>query len=87
MDKPYPICGMKGTIQAHCHFFCSEHCIKKYEKEHKIKHCVSCDIKGGHRPWYKERLYVVSLITISLIAVSYSIPALNKLYDSFIDFF
>lgn len=78
---------MQGTIKAHGHYFCSQHCIERYEKEHKIKHCISCDIKGGHRPWYKERLYVVGLITFVLIAVSYSIPQLNKLYIAFVDYF
>jgi len=86
-NKTDPICGMKGHIKAHNHYFCSEHCIKKYEKENKIKNCAHCDIKGGHRPWYKERLYVVGLITFAIIIISYLIPALNKLFDAFIDYF
>ncbi|TKJ17546.1 ATPase [Candidatus Woesearchaeota archaeon B3_Woes] len=86
-DKTDPICGMKGHIKAHGHYFCSHRCIEKYEKQNKIKRCLSCDIKGGHKPWYKERLYVVGLITIALILISYLIPALSKLYDSFIDYF
>jgi len=86
-DKIDPICGMEGHIKAHGHYFCSQHCIEKYEKEHNIKHCFSCEIKGGHRPWYKERLYVIGLITIALILISYLIPSLNKLYSAFIDYF
>ena len=35
MDKTDPICGMQGTIPKHDHWFCSEHCIKKYEKKMK----------------------------------------------------
>ena len=27
-----PICGMKGTIKAHGHYFCSENCAKEYKK-------------------------------------------------------
>ena len=27
-----PICGMVGTIPAHGHYFCCEHCIEKYEQ-------------------------------------------------------
>jgi len=46
MDKTDPICGMKGTIPAHGHYFCCEHCIKKYEEQHGIseekKYCSSC---------------------------------------------
>lgn len=86
-NKTDPICGMQGKIKAHGHYFCSQNCIGKYEKQHNIKHCISCDIKGEHKPWYKERLYVVGLITIVLILISYLIPALNKLYLAFIDYF
>ncbi|MBN1156252.1 permease [Candidatus Woesearchaeota archaeon] len=86
MNKTDPICGMKGHIKAHGHYFCSQHCIEKYEKENKIKHCPSCAIKGDHIPWYREKLYVVGLITTALIFISYLIPSLNKLHDAFIDY-
>ncbi|MBN2423084.1 permease [Candidatus Woesearchaeota archaeon] len=86
MNKTDPICGMQGHIKAHNHYFCSQYCIKKYEKQHKIKYCLSCDIKGGHHPWYKERLYVVSLLTLLLIGLSYFIPVLNRLYSAFTDY-
>ena len=36
-----PICGMKGHIKAHGHYFCNEHCIKKWEKENKISKAVA----------------------------------------------
>jgi hypothetical protein len=84
-DKTDPICGMKGTIKAHGHYFCSQNCIKKYEKQNNLKHCVSCDIKGAHKPWYKERLYVVGLITIAVILLAYFFS--EKLFDAFIDYF
>ncbi|MCK4531977.1 MAG: hypothetical protein KAT94_03850 [Candidatus Aenigmarchaeota archaeon] len=55
-DRRDPVCGMKGTIRKHGHYFCSQHCIEKYEKEHGVK--------GGHaecaahaKKWYKERLW------------------------------
>jgi uncharacterized membrane protein YraQ (UPF0718 family) len=86
-DKTDPICGMKGHIKAHGKYFCSMNCIKKYEQQHNIARCISCEIKGGHRPWYKERLYIVGLVTIAIILISYFIPSLNKLYTSFIDYF
>jgi len=85
-DKTDPICGMKGHIKAHGHYFCSQHCIEKYEKEHKIKSCPSC-ASNKKVPWYKERLYIVGLITSVLIIISYLIPALNKLFEAFIDYF
>ena len=86
-DKLDPICGMQGHIKAHGSYFCSQNCIKEYERHNKMKHCVSCDIKGGHLPWYKERLYIVSIITAIVILIAYLIPSLNPLFDSFIDYF
>ncbi|MBU90071.1 hypothetical protein CMO94_00905 [Candidatus Woesearchaeota archaeon] len=85
MDKTDPICGMQGHMKAHGHYFCSENCIKKYEKQNKIKHCFSCDVRGGHKPWYKERLYVVSLITVAAFVIAYFFS--EKLFDAFIEYF
>jgi uncharacterized membrane protein YraQ (UPF0718 family) len=86
MDKTCPICGMKGTIPAHNHYFCSEHCIKKYEQENKIpaekEYCPSCAVKAG-TPWYKERLYIITIITIVLLIISYFVTQLNPFFDAF----
>jgi len=84
-DKTDPICGMKGTLKAHGHYFCSQNCIEKYEKQNKIKHCLSCEVKGSHKPWYKERLFVVMFITIILIILAYFFS--EKLFDAFVDYF
>ena len=89
MDKTDPICGMKGTIPAHGHYFCSEHCIKKYEEKHGIKedkqYCPSCATKAG-TPWYKEKLYIVTFFAIIFLIVSYFISFLNPYYNAFIDY-
>lgn len=89
MDKTDPICGMKGTIPAHGHYFCSEHCIKKYEEEHNIseeeQYCPSCAIKP-ETPWYKEKLYIVSIIAILLLIVTYNISFLKPFFTAFIDY-
>jgi uncharacterized membrane protein YraQ (UPF0718 family)/YHS domain-containing protein len=85
MKKIDPICGMKGTIKAHGHYFCSEACIRKYEKKYKVKkYCPECEIKK--RPWYKERLYIVGIITILLFISSYLIPFLNPLFNALVDY-
>jgi len=89
MDKNCPICGMKGTIQAYDHYFCSEHCIRKYEKEHKIQHekhhCSSCSTEKKV-PWYKERLYIITFITTIILILSYFIEILNPLFNAFVDY-
>jgi uncharacterized membrane protein YraQ (UPF0718 family) len=89
MDKIDPICGMKGTIPAHGHFFCSEYCINKYEKENNIKtedkYCPSCSTKNII-PWYKERLYIVFIFTVILLILGFLIPFLNPFFEAFIDY-
>ncbi len=89
MNKIDPICGMKGTIPAHGHYFCSEHCIKKYEEQHGIfgenKYCPSCAVKAG-APWYKEKLFIVTFVTLILLLIGYFHPLLKPFFDSFIDY-
>ncbi|UCF12007.1 MAG: permease [Thermoplasmatales archaeon] len=86
MNKIDPICGMKGTIPAHGHYFCSQGCIEKYEKEHNIPHetCTSCSVPA--KKWYQERLYVVVLVVIILVTLSFFIPLLQPFFNAFIDY-
>jgi len=89
MDKTDPICGMEGTIPAHGHYFCCEHCIKKFEKQNKIskseKYCPSC-ATHTKKPWYKERLYIITIITIIIVIVSYFVTLLNPFFNAFLDY-
>ena len=85
-DKIDPICGMKGYIHAHGHYFCSQKCIREYEKKNKIKQiCPEC-ISSQKKPLYKERIFIFSFITIALLIVSYIVPFLNPFFDAFIDY-
>ena len=85
-DKKDPICGMKGHIHAHGHYFCSERCIRIYEKKNKLKKfCPEC-IVSQKRPWYKERLHMISGVIAVLLIVSYIVPILNPWFDAFIDY-
>jgi len=88
MDKTDPICGMKGTIPAHGHYFCSEACKLKYEKEHNLSHeetCPSCAPPA--KKWYKERLYIFTIITIALAIIAYVVPLLNPFFYALKDYF
>jgi uncharacterized membrane protein YraQ (UPF0718 family) len=89
MDNIDPICGMKGTIPAHGHLFCSEHCIKKYEQEHNIPeekaYCPSCNIKLG-TPWYKEKLYIFTILTIVLLIITYIFEPHRYFFNAFIEY-
>lgn len=86
MDKNDPVCGMEGHIKAHGHYFCSENCIRRYEKQHKLKtYCPEC-IVADKRPWYKERLYITGLLVILLFAVSYLFAPLRPLFSALVDY-
>jgi len=85
VDKKDPICGMKGHIYAHGHYFCNEHCIRKYEEKNNIeKICPACIKK--QKVWYKERLLIVSIIVAVLLGVSYFVGFLNPFFDAFLDY-
>ncbi len=89
MNKIDPICGMKGTIPAHGHYFCSEHCIRKYEEQHEIpdekKYCPSCAVKAGI-PWYKEKLFIVISIAIIFLIFGYFLDPEKRYFNAFIDY-
>ena len=89
MKKTDPICGMKGRIPAHGYYFCSEYCLKKYEEEHNIssdkKYCPSCSAQNV-LPWYKEKLYIIIILTVSLLLISYFVSFLNPFFYAFIDY-
>ena len=89
MDTIDPICGMKGTIPAHGHYFCSEHCIHRYEKQQGISgdqaYCPSCAGKPD-TPWYKEKLYIITLLIVVLLILGYFIELLNPFFHAFLDY-
>lgn len=69
LNKIDPICGMRGTIEAYGYYFCSRHCIKKYEEQNKTgrEKCCACETKP--EKWYKDRLFIVisALVLIQII--------------------
>jgi len=89
INKTDPICGMKGNIPAHGHYFCSEYCIKKYESNKGIiddeKYSSSSATKKK-TPWFKERLFIVIVITLLLLVTGYLHPILKPFFEAFIDY-
>ncbi|MBN1280942.1 MAG: permease [Candidatus Thermoplasmatota archaeon] len=82
-----PICGMKGTIPAHGHYFCSKGCIQKYEQQHNLSPeipCPSCSVPA--KKWYKERLYQFSLLLVFLAIITYVIPQFNPFFYALKDY-
>jgi len=90
IDRIDPICGMQGTIPAHGKYFCSDYCIKKYEKKQGITleqtPCPSCAVKPN-TPWYKEKIYIIVLITVLLLTVTAVLPIGQPFFQAFIDYF
>ncbi|MCG2783237.1 MAG: permease [Candidatus Altiarchaeales archaeon] len=87
-DQTDPVCGMQGIIEKHGHWFCSQKCIEKWEKEQGIEpekeekeFCPSCETKS--MPWYREKLYLFSGIFILLLIISYltSPPLFSAMAD------
>ncbi|MFH1722790.1 MAG: permease [Candidatus Altiarchaeota archaeon] len=86
-DRTDPICGMKGHIPAHGKWFCSEHCVKKFEQTHNLEPeepCPQCAVPTTK--WYKEKLYIASILFILLVIVSAYIPALSDFHEALIDY-
>jgi len=89
MTKTCPICGMKGELPAHGKHFCSEHCIKKHEKEHNViedeKNCPSCAVKK-EIPFYKQKLFIVTFFSIFVATISYFHPITRPFFNAFVDY-
>lgn len=84
-DRTDPVCGMKGHIKAHGHYFCSQRCIEKYEKEHGVKG-EHAECAAHAKKWYKERLFVVSVVLGIILIISFFIEFLNPLTFAFLDY-
>ncbi|MFC1753420.1 permease [Thermoproteota archaeon] len=88
-NRTDPICGMKGHIKAHGHYFCSEACIVKYEKKQKIraedKYCPTCKIGKG-KSWYRQPFYILIVLTMVLFIASYVIEFFNPVFDALVDY-
>jgi uncharacterized membrane protein YraQ (UPF0718 family) len=90
-DRIDPICGMKGTIRAHGLYFCSEFCIRKYEKQQGIEKekCYVCAEPTGK--WYTEKIFLVVfgliIIQIAHLFLDYlGIRVLHDLVFAFYDY-
>jgi len=84
-----PVCGMQGTIPAHGYYFCCERCIRKYEERQGIPeeqaYCPSC-ASGNGIPWYRQRLFVVTLATAGLLMAGLLLDPLRPFHDAFMDY-
>src|SRR3989338_6908549 len=72
LDKKMdPICGMRGKIQAHGEWFCSIHCVRKFEQEKNLpplKEEILC--AAGKKSFYSYPLFWVGLAIIFILVLS-----------------
>jgi len=80
-----PICGMpvnesqglKFTFENKDHYFCSNHCLDKFLKDRNInKQEFSSCITPAKTPFYKNKTFIVTVVLLSIILVSYFVPFL-----------
>lgn len=86
-----PICGMtvdeKTALKLHrgteTHFFCSEHCLRKFAEEKNIaeKEIAACLIQPK-TPFYKNKTLIVASILALLVLLSYQISFLEPFRKS-----
>jgi uncharacterized membrane protein YraQ (UPF0718 family)/YHS domain-containing protein len=86
-----PICGMtvdetrglKLGKGGNVYYFCSEHCLKKFAKQHGIDEAKlgSCTVQS-QMPWYRNKTVIVAALLVALSAFSYSVPLLEPFRKS-----
>ncbi len=89
-----PICGMtvdeNKAIKINKHgqdyFFCSTHCKDKFIKQQGIKDAAVC-LPVARKPFYKNRLFIISIITLFFIIGSLFIPFLVPFRKIFFTYF
>jgi hypothetical protein len=85
-----PICGMqvdessaiKITKDGKEYFFCSTHCKGKFIKREGVEDIAVC-YPSARRPFFKNKLFILSIVPIILILLSFVIPFLAPFRQSF----
>ena len=84
-----PICGMevdektsiKLIINKVTHYFCSSRCKDKFIEQHAIKEAKVC--LPEEKSFFKNRIFIVSLIPFLLVLISFFIPGLVPFRKAF----
>lgn len=87
-----PICGMevneksslKLTKDGKEYFFCSTHCREKFIKEEGIEAAAPTCQTGARKPFFKNRLFLVTSIPCVLMLFSFFIPSLIPFRSAFL---
>jgi len=91
-----PICGMnieessslKLTKDGQTHYFCSEHCLKKFAEDNRISHKeVATCLAQPKAKWYKNKTVIIAFILILSSLLSYILPPLEPFRESLVMYF
>jgi hypothetical protein len=87
-----PICGMdvdekeasyKISHEGGDYYFCSRHCMEKFIKENGLPEKVCSHCAPGNKKFYKNKLFIISLLLAVLLGCSYFIPLLEPFRREF----
>ena len=77
--------AIKLTKDGRDYFFCGQHCKDKFIKEQGIKDAVVC-FSAARRPFYKNKLFIVSCIPVLLILGASIFPLLEPFRRAFLQY-
>ncbi len=88
-----PICGMsvdpktaiKLTKDSEDFYFCSLYCKDKFVEQQKIQACQVCQPQAKS-PLFKNRLFIISIISLALVIISYFVPFLGSFRKVFFNY-
>lgn len=74
-----PICGMTGTIPAHQEWFCSIHCLRKYELEMGLSALPESLIECApvQDSLFRDKLFLTFASLVLLLFLSFFLPSLQ----------
>jgi len=75
MNHRDPICGMTGTIERDGHWFCSEHCIKEFERRQAAPEGAACPIPTR---WWLNPWVSVPVSGAVLVLIGHVWPRLSE---------
>lgn len=91
-----PICGMdvnenqglKFTKNGETHYFCSEHCLKKFAHQNNIAESqINTCLVYPQTKWYKNKTIIAAFILFLIVALSYRVPILEPFRKSLLMYF
>jgi hypothetical protein len=82
-----PVCGMnvneksaayKASYEGRDYYFCSKNCMEKFKKENNLPDNVCLECGSKTKKIYKNKVFIVSLVILTALALSYFIPILKN---------